>query len=486
MRFSIWSAVSSEKQADNASLSEQETKCRQVATAKTWVETSGPYVVPGESRTRFVNLRDAEDEIPALNAMLEDAKAGRFDVLILYDYNRLRDLLDPVAKTLASYSVQIFSVNQAVEPLAPEEFNPYASDSESMMRGMSQIISRWQISDLKRKYQYGVRSRVRKGLHSIRLPFGYRRPPGREGDKTAAAVIVPAQVHIIVTIKDMFLSGKSYKQIEHELNAAGHLTPRGKRQWDHSLIKQVLTNPFYAGKVFFGRSRTVHDPHRNKTRLIKNASPLIADGQHQALFTWEEHLEILTEATRREKLPRHNRYPFSGLLECSVCGKRLIHDTSYSVNVWHCPGKQHTLLRAEEALALIPRALQKALREVSPSGPLPSIPSPAATIQDLERQRKRIQQAYESDLYNLEEAEQKMKHINAQIKSHQNETDQRIRQRVEQKRFAKSIQDAQALLNHLPQWMASEDPLKVNEILRRLCKKIVVHPDGKITIHFQG
>jgi hypothetical protein len=59
----------------------------------------------------------------------------------LYNYDRLRDLLDPVAKTLASYSVQIFSVNQAVEPLPPETFNPYASDSESMMRGLSQIIN---------------------------------------------------------------------------------------------------------------------------------------------------------------------------------------------------------------------------------------------------------------------------------------------------------------------------------------------------------
>lgn len=138
------------------------------------------YSVPGESRTRYVNLRDAEEAIPPLHSMLEDAKAGRFDILVLWDYNRLRDLLDPVAKTLSNYGVQIYSINQPTEPLDPAEFNPYASDSESMMRGMSQIISRWQIADLRRKYRFGVRARVDHGLPSLKIPYGYIKPPGVE------------------------------------------------------------------------------------------------------------------------------------------------------------------------------------------------------------------------------------------------------------------------------------------------------------------
>ena len=56
--------------------------------------------------------------------MLNSAQRGDFNLLITYDYNRLRDLLDPVAKTLASYGVQIYSVSQPVEPLDAEGFNP--------------------------------------------------------------------------------------------------------------------------------------------------------------------------------------------------------------------------------------------------------------------------------------------------------------------------------------------------------------------------
>jgi len=126
IRFSIWTAVSTAAQAedDKESLHEQEVKSRASALTKGWQEVQ-VYSVPGESRTRYVNLRDAEEDIPPLRSMLEDAKAGRFDILVLWDYNRLRDLLDPVAKTLSNYGVQLYSINQPTEPLAPEEFKEY-------------------------------------------------------------------------------------------------------------------------------------------------------------------------------------------------------------------------------------------------------------------------------------------------------------------------------------------------------------------------
>ena len=108
-KFSIWGAVSSEKQRDNASLEEQETKGRSVGTSKGWEESAGPYIVPGESRTRWVNLIHAEQQIPELAQMLEDARMGRFDILVMYDYNRLRDLMrSSAARTSAPLLVDGF------------------------------------------------------------------------------------------------------------------------------------------------------------------------------------------------------------------------------------------------------------------------------------------------------------------------------------------------------------------------------------------
>ena len=244
IKFAIWAAVSTEAQAadDKASLEEQETKCRVVGESKGWAESAGPYIVPGKSRTRWVNLRDAENEIAPLKTMLEDAKSGMFDLLILYDYNRLRDHADPVAKTLISYGVQLYSISQPVEPIPPAEFTAYSTDSEQMMRGMSQIISRWQTADLRRKYRYGVAKRVRMGLPALKIPYGYAYPPGRTDNK-AVPVVDPVAARVIIQMKDDYLAGLAHHGISRRADA---LTARPGHFYT-STVTRILVNPFYAG-----------------------------------------------------------------------------------------------------------------------------------------------------------------------------------------------------------------------------------------------
>lgn len=477
-RFALWAAVSSEKQRDNASLEEQEEHGRKAGTGKGWEETSGPYIVPGESRTRWVNLIHAERQIPPLAQMLEDARSGMFDVLLMYDYNRLRDLLDPVAKTLAAYGVQIYSVSQPVEPLEVADFNPYASDSESMMRGMSQIISRWQISDLKRKFRYGVTSRVRKGMHSIRLPFGYQSP---NGDKSQPGEQVPRLVRYVVAMKDMFLAGERYAAIAKFLIDNEVPTMNGGT-WEKTIVKQILTNPYYAGKVFFGRYKVVNDPHRNTSRIAKNETPLLADGQHKAVFTWDEYEAILLEVKRRETLGRRNQYTFSGLLVCSVCSKRLIRDATYREPVYHCPGKYHTLITEAEALALVPPKIQAALRSIDDAA-LPSVPVEEVDLSALEHQRTRIQSGYERGIYSDEEAERKIKAVETQMQALKNGETQLRRREIERREFRRTVKENEVLIENLPLWAREREPLKVNTLLARLCSKIVVTPDGEVTVH---
>jgi DNA invertase Pin-like site-specific DNA recombinase len=489
MNFAIWAAVSTTAQAeaDKASLAEQEAKCRAVGMSRGWIETSGPYIVPGESRTRWVNLRDAENEIPPLHHMLEDAKRGAFDILILYDYNRLRDLLDPVAKTLASYGVQIFSVSQPVEPLPPEEFHPYASDSESMMRGMSQIISRWQVADLRRKYLYGVSARVRHGLPGLKVPYGYRKPAGMEQDRQAVPVQVPSEARVVVEIKDAFLRGDGYLDIAACLTEKGIPTPEGATSWSHSTVKKILANPFYAGKVFFQKNKIIRDPNSpGKPRVKRSITPnLLADGRHKPLYSWEDYQAILVEVKRREKMPRNNRYQFSGLLVCSVCGARLCHDHG----VWRCKPKggrvDHIGISVEEALALIPPVLKKTLHNINPASVSPSAAVGSTDVSDLERQRRRVQQAYESELYSLEEAEQKIRTIDKQIIELRDGELTRLRKQKEQEAFLSTLEQAREILEILPAWVRGQDPKRVNLFLMRLCREIVITPEGEIAIHLR-
>lgn len=478
MRYSIWAAVSTEAQAaeDKDSLDNQVRSCKKTGDTRGWQDTGLRYIVPGKSRTRWVNLRDAENDIPQLHTMLEDAKAGRFDVLLLWDYNRLRDLLDPVAKSLANYGIQLFSISQPIEPIPPEEFNPYATDSEQMMRGMNQIISRWQVADLRRKYRYGIKARVDRGLPSLKIPYGYMKPPGREKDPKAIPVPHPAHSLVVKDIKAQFLQGLSFDALSAYLTER-YPTPSGIPVWSKQTIRKILGNPFYAGKVSFGRRLTVNDARNNSKRLVNNPAPYLRDGAHVPLYPWSDYLLIEAEFSRRSDIPSTARYPWSGMLFCDQCGYRMRRKQG-RYSCLHC---YQVTIHDDDLPRILPPAIQSALRDLNPEDEAPASPfaSNAAAIHELDKQRKRVQAAYESGVYSIQEAEVKIKDIEAKIKKLHETESQHARQEAERAAFQISYAEAQELLDDLPEWMLSDDPKEVNRLLLRLIKQIRITQDGK-------
>lgn len=485
MRFAILTAVSTPEQAspDKASLGTQETGCRQAALAKGWIETAPPFIVPGESRTRYVNLRDAEEEIPPLRQMLDQARSGAFDVLVLWDYNRLRDLLDPVAKTLAAYNVQLYSVNQPVEP-SPE------GDSESIMRGMSQIISRSQIADLKRKYRSGMAKRIQRGLYALKIPFGYMKPAGHETDPQAVPVPDPLKTSLLIQLKDAYLSGATQDDLRRLAQASALPAPRFGH-WDRSAIADMLRNPFYAGLVSFGRTRLVADPRTQKRRQVENPHPLTAPGQHPPLWDLDTHQRILAEFAARAPAYR-TTYNLSGLLTCGICGLPVWarpheprQDGSRRLS-WCCfatANPRHINMDQPAVNLLAASALQSALLLPLPPPPSTlhpppstSLPPPSA-IQQITQQRRRIEEAYEAGLYPIEIFAGKVHALDVQLAALVDGEFQSRQTAARRAELTRALTSLQLIQDHLPDWLANEKPARVNHTLRSLCRTITLHPD---------
>lgn len=477
MNFAILSAVSQKYQAapDRVSLEAQEERSRALALSRGWNESAGPYRIPGASRSFYVNLSDAEANIPALSQMLEDAKSKRFDVLVIYSYDRLGDLANMVATALRFYGVQLHSVSQGAEILDPASFDPYASDAESNMRTMAQMVQQYRIAELRRKLRDGLKKRVSNGLHSTRIPYAYT----KKRERSAVAEPTDSARHV-VAMKDAFLHGKPYREIANSLNQQGIPSPGGG-QWDHTAVKGVLVNPFYAGKVYYGLNRIVRDVRLGKRSVVPNPTPLLADGKHTPLYDWDTYQAILAEMARRKSLPSNNRYQFSALLFCSVCGSKLQHGRG----VWRCTPHDHITLTDEEALALIPPALQDALRAATPASASPAPKADiSAELSTLERQRKKIQVGYEADLYTLAESQKKIKDVDSKINALKDSLNINARKQASRQNFFASLASLRLLLEDLPQWIAQDNPVQVNLLLRRIFSRIVITPERKITAEF--
>lgn len=488
IRFAIWTAVSTAAQADDdkSSLEEQEKKCRAVGKSKGWVESAGPYIVPGESRTRFVNLRDAENAIPALKQLIQAAHDGKYDVLMLWSYDRLRDLLDPVAKTLSSYDVQIYSVSQPVEPIVPEEFNPYVSDSESMMRGLSQIISRAQINDLRRKYKYGMPARIQAGLPKGKAPYGFRKPPGREHDRKVVPVADLEKSRVVVQIKDWFLGGQSLWQIANDLTAKGIPTPAGHKKWSDVNVRLILKNRYYVGEVVFGKTRLITDPRTGLRTVVDNLPSRIitATGAHVPLWDAQTQRRIDEEFQKRgKKYTGYKRQRLSNLLYCGVCGARcwVEYPGGYSEasRAWACSvDPKHVRRKDADVLAAFIAKFQEALQQLVDS---PEETSPEKDeeklnkkLSDLIQRRTRLIDAYEAGALPITEHITRMKEIEMNIKNAEAELKELKVTSHKTVNRADLIESIKKNLKDNPDYIANEPAAEVNGYLRNLIKAIII------------
>ena len=98
--------------------------------------------------------------------------------------------------------------------------------------------------------------------------------------------------------------------------------------FDAALIRRIIQNPVYSGKISYGRRRTekVHGT-RNEYRQVKKDDYLLVDGLHEALVSeevWEQaQVKVVAQAKKYEKVNRDKRekiHLLSGILKCPVCG----------------------------------------------------------------------------------------------------------------------------------------------------------------------
>ncbi len=501
MKYAIWTAVSSEAQAagDKVSLSEQEAKCRGSALDKKWREAAGPYVVPGESRTKWINLRDAENAIPALHEMLDSAQRGDFDILVVYDYSRLRELLDPVSRTLAAYGVQVYSISQPVEPQAPEGFDAYATDTSNAIQLVSGLTSRAEINALRRRYRLGIPRRViDKGLHTVgMLPYGYRKPPGRELDHDVTPILEPDKAIVLKELKNRFLAGQSIPQLTVWMNTTG-LRPARSSKWGVGSVRKILINPYYAGLVQHGAMRIRRDPRTGKSKvmLITDRSKIVENrGRHEPLWDAASYHAIRAELTHRHRrFKGHHTHRLSRLLYCGLCDQPL-HVTYYSSHhfddehrAWYCktvPDTWHMHIRDNLALDALADQLTYDLAHKKGLN-LPQAEDRCGLLRtalaDLEARRERLIDALEIGDLDSGAYSQRVRGIEKRISDTRRELDSADRSVQQKGQHRRVMEELAEMIETLPSWIRNGPAQEVNMLLRQGIERIKVYDGGTVEI----
>ena len=297
-RAAIYSRVSSQTQAseDRVSLGEQEEACRAYCEQRGY-EVAATYqeIGTGASRRR-----------PQFQAMLSEARAGHFDVLIAWKLDRLSRGVLPVGDLMAA--VQPYGVGvEAVKDVVDMKYL-------ALLASVAQL----ELDALRERTTMGRRGRAKAGRIPVkRLPYGYRVVDG-------LADVDEYPARIVQRVYQMVLDGHGLKVISGRLNAEGIATPSGGSRWLPGILQRILADETYCGEWRYGKKRVRRVEggrvvsRTDRAEQIGIPVPALVDRS-----AWEKVQALKLQRRKRSGGIRKYSYLLSALLRCSECGQSL-------------------------------------------------------------------------------------------------------------------------------------------------------------------
>lgn len=237
-RAALYARYSSDAQ-NTASIADQFRLCREQAERERWrvVDTYQDAAVSGAS----VTLR------PGVQALLQDAQAGRFDVV-------LAEALDRVSRDQADVATLFKHLK-----FAGVEIVTLAEGAISELHvGLKGTMNALFLKDLAAKTHRGLRGRVEQGKSGGGLCYGYDVVKQSDADGEplrGGRTVNEAQAEIVRRVFRDFAAGVSPRAIARRLNAEGVPGPAGKL-WTDSTIRGhakrgtgLVNNELYIGKL---------------------------------------------------------------------------------------------------------------------------------------------------------------------------------------------------------------------------------------------
>lgn len=309
LRAVCWAAVSTPDQAneDHVSIPLQLSQGRGVCEARVWPVVA-EIAVRGHSRA-YDWLDELTADCPEYAQLIRMVRNEEMDVIVARDYDRLwrtDALRAQVTAICRQHSVQVFSINQPVEPIPKELLAQSNGDSRLIMEALSGVISQMENETRRRRTRLGMEGRIARGLHasSAATPYGYR---AVAPDQPLA--IDETQAGWVRWIFAQRLAGEGFVAIANALNDQGIPTATGRSPWHPNVVRQILTNPYYAGHVFWGEAYNEH-------------------GLHEPLITPEQWRRIQDINTLRANRRYTTNRLFSGLCRCGFCGASMVYQHS--------------------------------------------------------------------------------------------------------------------------------------------------------------
>lgn len=259
---------------------------------------------------------------PSIKRLIKDIQDGKIDVVLIQKFDRLtRNITDTedFIKLFQKYDVDVWSISDGKVDISNSN-----GKFMTLLKGLFAQHER-ELTAERIKVAFSEKARQGYTLCCGCTPYGYNRKKGNK-----VIIINQEEAKVVKRIFKMYIEGISFTTIAKTLTAEGIQTKRAGKSinikkngeivetktfvgvWSPKLIRLILSNPVYIGKVRYGIGRKDY---------------YIGDGIHKPIVSetlWNKVQNKLSkiETKVRTNRPKEDVY-FCGTLVCGICGKRL-------------------------------------------------------------------------------------------------------------------------------------------------------------------
>jgi site-specific DNA recombinase len=244
-------------------------------------------------------------ERPEGRRLLEDAKAGKFDAVLVYKLDRLGRSLLVIVDAHDRLQEAGVALRSATEPIDT------STPSGRLIFQMLASFAEYERETIRERTRAGMHRAYRSGRNMGVVPYGYR------ADNHGRLQVVAEEAKLVREVVSNVASGSTLYAEAKRLNDLGVPAPGwryvgGKRRPGARAWSVTTVSRFVHGRVYTG----MHEVKINGGEsLIEQPCPIIVEPALQ-----KHALAALTQNKRYPNRKADRNYLLSGLVKCEACG----------------------------------------------------------------------------------------------------------------------------------------------------------------------
>ena len=437
---------------------------------------------------REVVSGDSISERPEMQKLLRDVYTKKYKGVLVVEVERLargntKDQGE-VADAFQYSNTLIITPAKVYDP--QNEF-----DQEYFEFGL--FMSRREYKTIRRRLEAGKLQSVMEGNYiGSKPPYGF--VIERRSKKDIVLVEKPEESEIVKMIFDLWTNESlTTGQIAKKLTEMQVRTPNGKKDWDRSVVKDILQNAHYIGKIRWKHRETkkeyVDGQMKKTNRRSNHETTQLFDGKHDGFISEEQFDKAQSLFPQAVPVPICTTIvnPLAGILHCADCGRAIKYHNATSRNALSRYMHSNTVdcvkksLPAEQVIEAINETLRLSIKDFEIKmnnnddqsemlNHVAMIERMESELNKLEKKRNNLFDDYEDGVYTREEFIERKQKYNSDIEALKKHLQETKNEAPEPVNYEEQIANLQAVIDCLNDQTLS--PKEKNDFLKTIIKDI--------------